>query len=55
MLFLFYTSDLIDVCNSPDLPATVIGFVDDAKVLAFGKSTEEMCSILKEIHSRCLT
>jgi hypothetical protein len=23
--------------------------------LAFGKSTEETCSVLKEIHSRCLT
>ncbi len=55
ILFLFYNADLIDACNSPDLPATGIGFVDDANVLAFGKSTEETCSVLKEIHSRCLT
>jgi hypothetical protein len=34
----FYNSDLIDVCNSPDLPATGIGFVDDANVLAFEKA-----------------
>jgi hypothetical protein len=53
--FPFYNTDLIDVCNSPDLPATGIGFVDDANVLAFGKSTEETCSVLKEIHSCCLT
>ncbi len=55
ILFLFYNADLTDVCNSPDLPATGIGFVDDANVLAFGKNTEETCSVLKEIHSRCLT
>jgi hypothetical protein len=55
ILFLFYVANLIDVCNSPDLLATGIGFVDDANVLAFDKSTEETCSVLKEIHSRCLT
>ncbi len=46
---------MIDVCISLDLPATGSGLVDDANVLAFGKSTEKTCSILKEIHSRCLT
>jgi hypothetical protein len=55
ILFLFYTASLIDICNSPDLPATSIGYVDDTNVLAFGKSTEETCSVVKEIHSRCLT
>jgi hypothetical protein len=55
ILFLFYNADPIDVCNSPDRSATGIGFVDDANVLAFGKSTEETCSILTKIHSRCLT
>ncbi len=55
ILFSFYNSDLIDVCNSPDLPATGIGFVDDADVLAFRKSTKETCFVLKEIHSHCLT
>ncbi len=54
-LFLFYNADLIDVCNSPDLRATSICLVDEANVLAFGKSTEETCSVLKEIHSRRLT
>ncbi len=55
ILFLFYNADLIDVCNSPNIPATDIGFVDDTNVLAFGKSTEETCCVVKEIHSRCLT
>jgi hypothetical protein len=29
--------------------------VDDAHVLAFGKSTEETCSVLKDIQCCCLT
>jgi hypothetical protein len=53
--FLFHNAYFIDACNSPDLPATGIGFVEGANVLAFGKSTEETCSVLKEIHSCCLT
>jgi hypothetical protein len=55
ILFLFYNADLIDACNSPDLLATGIGFVDDANVLAFGKRTEETCPVMKEIHCRYLT
>jgi hypothetical protein len=55
ILFLFYNADLIDACNSPDISATGIGFVDDANVLACGKCIKETCSVLKEIHSRCLT
>jgi hypothetical protein len=53
--FLLYNADLNDVCNSPDLLATGIDFVDDTNVWAIGKSTEETCSILKEIHSDFLT
>ncbi len=54
ILFLFYNADLVDLCNSLDLPITCIGFVDDVNNLAFGLSTEETCTALKEIHSRCL-
>jgi hypothetical protein len=46
ILLLFYDADLVNVCNSPDLLVTGIGFVDDAIILAYGKSTEETCSIL---------
>ncbi len=55
ILFLFYNADLIDIRNSTDRPAIGIGFVDDANALAFGKSSEETCSVLKDIHSDCLT
>jgi hypothetical protein len=55
ILFLFYRADLIDVCNFPDLTASGIGFINDANVLALVKNTAETCSLLKEIHSCCLT
>ncbi len=55
ILFLLYNADLINACNCADLTATGISFVDDANVRASGKSTEETSSILKEIHSCCLT
>jgi hypothetical protein len=55
ILLLFYNADLIDIGNSPDLPATSIGYVDDTNVLAFGKSTEETCSVVKDNDSCCLT
>jgi hypothetical protein len=54
ILFLFHNADLVDFCNSPDLPISSIGFVDDVNILAFGKSTEETCSTLNEMHRRCL-
>jgi hypothetical protein len=53
-LYLFYNADLVDLCNSLDLPTTCIGFVDDMNILAFGMSTEETCTSLNEIHICCL-
>jgi hypothetical protein len=55
ILFLFYNADLIDACNPSNLPTTGIGFVDDTNVLAFEKSTEGTCSVLKKIYSSYLT
>jgi hypothetical protein len=54
ILLLFDNADQIDVCNSPVLFATSNGCVNDANVSAFGKSTEETCSVLKGIHCCCL-
>ncbi len=55
---IFYFSFIMlisfDVCNLPDLPATRNGCVNNANVMAFGKSTEGPCSVLKDIHSRLL-
>ncbi len=54
ILSLFYNADLVELCNSLDLPITCISFVDDVNILAFGLSTEETCTALNEIHSSCL-
>jgi hypothetical protein len=54
ILFLFYNANLVDICNSLDSPITSIGFVDDVNILAFGKSTEETCRMLRDIHDRWL-
>jgi hypothetical protein len=52
ILFLFYNANLVDVCNAPYSPATGIGFVDDATVLAVRKSTDDTCSVLRQFCSR---
>jgi uncharacterized membrane protein YkvA (DUF1232 family) len=43
IIVFFYNADPIDVYTSPDLPATGIGVIDDANVLAFAKTTEKTC------------
>jgi hypothetical protein len=50
ILFLSYNANLIDFCNSLDLPITCIGFVDDVNIMALGLSIEETCTALKQIH-----
>jgi hypothetical protein len=54
IFFLFYNTNLVDICNPPTLPASGTGFVDDVNALAFGKSTEENCRTLQTVHERCL-
>ena len=53
ILYLFYNADLLDICNRPSTNAAGIGFVDDVNILTYGKSTEENCKTLKEIHENC--
>jgi hypothetical protein len=54
ILFLFYNANLVDACNLPTSPSSGIGFVDDVNALAFGKTTEDNCRTLQNIHDRCL-
>lgn len=54
ILFLFYNAELIDICNPPYEWAIGIGFVDDANILAYGKTTEETTQHLKRLHDRCM-
>jgi hypothetical protein len=54
ILFFFYNANLVDICNPRSLPTSGLGFLDDVKALACGKSTEENWKTLQDIHERCL-
>ena len=54
ILFLFYNSELLDLCQRPKEGLTAVGFADDVNMLAYSRSTETNCKILETGHSRCL-
>jgi hypothetical protein len=54
ILFLFYNSELLDLCQRPKEGLSAIGFADDVNMLAYGRSTESNCRILEAGHLRCL-
>jgi hypothetical protein len=37
ILFFFYNTNLVEICNLPTLPASGTSFVDNLNALAFGK------------------
>ena len=53
ILYLFYNADLLEICERPGTNTSAIGFVDDANILAYGKSTEEKCRTLESINRQC--
>jgi hypothetical protein len=54
ILFLFYNAELLEVCNRPLEQASALGFADDVNILAYGRSTEQNCTLLEILHERCL-
>ena len=54
ILFLFYTAELLDLCNNSQERLSASAFVDDTNLLAYGLSTEENCQILMYGYNRCL-
>src|SRR6187402_1977695 len=54
ILFLFYNSELLELCQRPKEGLLAIGFADDVNMLAYSSSTENNCQILEAGHSRCL-
>jgi hypothetical protein len=54
ILFLFYNSELLDLCQRPKEGLSAVGFADDVNMLAFSRSTETNCRILEAGHTRCL-
>ena len=54
ILFLFYSTELLELCNNTNERLSACGFVDDTTLLAYGPSTEGNCRTLTQAHSRCL-
>ena len=54
ILFLLYIEELLCLANRPNLRVHAIGFVDDLNLLAYNKSTEQNCTMLSQVHERCL-
>ena len=54
ILFLFYNTELLDICENDKLKTTGIGFVDDANLVAFGRNTEETCLALEKVHEKIM-
>src|SRR5436305_3939131 len=52
VLFLFYNSELLDLCNQPKEGLSAIGFADDVNMLAYGRLTKSNCCILEAGHAR---
>jgi hypothetical protein len=55
MLFLFYNSELLDLCQRPKEGLSTIDFADNINMLAYSRLTESNCRILEAGHSRCLS
>ncbi len=54
ILFLFYNSELLELCQRPKEGLSAVGFADDINMLAYSRSTEGNCRILEAAHTRCL-
>ena len=54
ILFLFYNSEMVDICNPRDIRVHGLGFVDDVNPLAWGPTTQSNCAALERLHERCL-
>lgn len=44
ILFLLYSSELLEICNQPKNKISAIGFADDTNILTYGTSTEANCA-----------
>ncbi len=52
ILYLFYNSDLIDVCTNPQEKSIASGFIDDVTILVRGTSAYSNLKTLYKIHRR---
>lgn len=54
ILFLFYNSELVDICSPQDIHVQGIGFVDDVNLVVWGVTTRGNYDNLERLHERCL-
>jgi len=55
ILYLFYTAELLDACNSSNERLTASAFMNDTTLLAYGPSTESNCCMLTQAHNHCMS
>jgi len=54
ILFLFYNSEFLDICQYPKEGLSTIGFADNINILAYNRSIENNYQILEVEYTRCL-
>ena len=54
ILYLFYTAELLKICNNFRKRLSASVFVDDTTLLVYRFFTEQNCQILKHAHEACL-
>jgi hypothetical protein len=54
ILFIFYNTDLVKICNLPILLASENSIMEYVNILALGKSVEKNCRMLQTVHKRGL-
>ena len=53
ILYLFYNADLLEIYKQLGIATSILGFIDDVNILAYGTSTKENVIILKRLHKQC--
>jgi hypothetical protein len=54
ILFLFYTSELLEIYNQLKEGLSGIGFADDVNLLAYSYFTETNCWVLEKVYTKLL-
>ena len=54
ILFLFYNTELLEICTTTSPGVTASGFVDDVNILAYSRSTASNCRKIEQVHQKCL-
>ena len=53
ILYLFYNTDLLDICERLGTCTSNLKFIDDVNILAYSTGTEENCKTLEKVYKKC--